>query len=242
MIKKMFSFFRIGRVILRVIIGREIWVASQSTYDLTWFGNPSYGGWKIPTSQLVGKLAVIDAGVGEDISFSEDCIAFYGANVLAIDPTPRAEVFINMKSNSNIKYINSALASQRGTANFYLPTNESNVSGSLTAESHLKGREIEVTLTSLSSAIQFLPDFDTLIVKLDIEGAEFELLESNDFRECVQSIDVLCVEFHHRWPIFGIGRLKSALDNLADLGFDCVWCNRETNEEFTFLRNAKKLI
>ncbi|MBV5341812.1 MAG: FkbM family methyltransferase [Deltaproteobacteria bacterium] len=221
---------------VRVLVGHEIWVPTNATNCLSWFGNPGYGGWKIPKERIYGRVGVIDAGVGEDISFSEDLIFKLGAHVVAIDPTTKAANFLNEKKNPSIDFINHALSEKSGKAIFYLPSNENHVSGSLISENHLRGgREIEVDLTCLSVAIERLPRFDTLIVKMDIEGAEFDLLASEDFLLCSKYIDILCIEFHHRWPHYGLECLRRALGKLRELGFICVWRNSETNEEFTFV-------
>lgn len=236
MIKILLSLLRKIRVLIRIMLNYEVWVPCIPVTGLTWFGNPTYGGWKIPISEIGIKVGVVDAGVGEDLSFSEDLIRKYEANVVALDPTPRAAKFVKGKNNSSIEFLNHALSSESGSAKFYMPTNENHVSGSLTSEEHLKGGEIEVGLTKLSDAIQRLSTFDTLIVKMDIEGAEFDLLASDDFKKCSACIDILCIEFHHRWPQFGVQRLRITLNKLKSLGFVCVWRNSETNEEFTFVR------
>jgi hypothetical protein len=75
---------------------------------------------------------------------------------------------------------------------------------------------------------------------MDIEGAEFDLLDSENFSKCAMYIDILCIEFHHRWRQFGVHRLRKAVDKLKSLGFECVWRNSETNEEFTFVRITKR--
>lgn len=241
MIKTFLSLARKVRVLYRVMLGYELWVPCNSVTSLTWFGNPNYGGWKIPISEIGIKVGVVDAGVGEDLSFSEDLIRRYQANVVALDPTPKAAKFVKEKNNSSIDFLNHGLSSENGKAKFYMPTNENHVSGSLTSDDHLKGGEIEVELTNLSTAIQRLSTFDTLIVKMDIEGAEFDLLDSEDFKKCAMVIDILCIEFHHRWPQFGVQRLRKTVDKLKSLGFVCVWRHSETNEEFTFIRLMKRI-
>lgn len=233
---KMLSFLRQARVYWRILLGQELSVKCVPSNTLKWFGNPAYGGWKIPTDQISAKVGVIDAGVGEDLSFSQAIIRKYNAHVVAIDPTPRSAMYVKELGDPSIVFLNHGLAPNNGYAKFYLPSNKKNVSGSLTTEDHLKGGEIEIELISLSSAIQMLSDFDTLIVKMDIEGAEFDLINSEDFRKCIASINVLCIEFHHRWPTFGVQALRKAVRELEALGFVCVWHNKETNEEFTFAR------
>jgi len=230
------SLARSARVFARIMAGRDVWVSVRAYGKLGWCGNPSYGGWKVPMDRVNGRVGVIDAGVGEDLSFSEDLIRHYNAHVVALDPTPKAAHYAHSRDNPAIDFVNHGLAPEDGKAIFYLPSNRNHVSGSLTAEGHLKGGEIEVELSSLSTAISRLPKRDTLIVKMDIEGAEFDLLDSADFRHCAREIDILCIEFHHRWPHFGADRLRQAVKALDALGFSCVWRNAETNEEFTFAR------
>jgi FkbM family methyltransferase len=238
MMKNMLSLARSARVLARIMTGRDVWVSAKPQGKLAWCGNPSYGGWKLPVDGIGGRVGVIDAGVGEDLSFSEDLISRYGASVVALDPTPKAAHYVHSRGNPAIDFVNHGLAPEDGKAIFYLPSNRNHVSGSLNAENHLKGGELEVELSSLSTAISRLPECDTLIVKMDIEGAEFDLLGSADFQSCAMEIDILCIEFHHRWPNFGAARLRQAVEALEALGFSCVWRNTGTNEEFTFARAA----
>lgn len=227
---------RIFRLRLRKMLNIEPKVAIFNCGKLKAYGDLSYGGWKLPTEKLCGKIGVVDAGIGEEFSFSTQLIKEFNAEVVALDPTPRAAVYMNSRPSSNTRFVQKGVAATSGVATLFLPTNSSNVSGSIVKEVHVQGGNLTAEFITISDAICLLDKFDTLVVKLDIEGAEFDLIGSADFRAVAPKIALLCVEFHHRWPSFSGKNLAEAIDKLESFGFLCVWANPENNEEFTFAR------
>lgn len=230
------NIYRSLRIRAKQLTGKEPVVKVRSSVRLEFHGHADYGGWAIP-KDIVGKDSVIvDVGLGEDISFSESLIEKHGCMVHGFDPTPKSIKYVKSRSPRNFLLNEQGIAGRTRKAKFYLPKKRSHVSGSITKAEHVGAEEIEVDLISLSDMIAQIGAKKITILKIDIEGAEYELLTSEDFIKCAPDIDVICIEFHHRWKEFGKGSTEAAVAILEKTGFQCVWRSRTTNEEFTFAR------
>ena len=170
---------------------------------LEFHGN-SAGGWMIRRDSLDARSVVVDVGIGEDASFSESIIRKYGCVVSGFDPTPRAIEYVRRLNNDGLRLFELGLGVRAGSAQFFLPNNEAHVSGSLRREAHLGLQQVEVQIATLSQVFEILGCDGIDLLKLDIEGTEFEVIESEEFRRHASAIGQLCVEFHHRWQ--GRGR------------------------------------
>lgn len=144
----------------------------------------------------------IDVGCAEDADFSQVMIKSYGLKSFAVDPTRKhapALRVLEAASQGMMVYCPYAVGSSDGTTTFYEhPVNQS---GSLLAE-HINIRSGDATAYEVESlTIGSLLDRIRLdkvdILKLDIEGAEYELLEKSNLKEDLRRVDQLFIEFHH---------------------------------------------
>jgi FkbM family methyltransferase len=202
------------------------------------FHGNEYCGWSIPVACLGPDSVVVDVGLGEDISFSTSLIDRYHCSVHAFDPTPRAIDYVEQLAYPNVCLHKFGLASIGGRASFYLPNNERYISGTLTRSSHTGLRQIEVDLITIDDVAKLIGSERIDLLKLDIEGAEYELLMDERFACRATQISILCVEFHHRWSCHGARATEQVVKRLSELGFYCIWANDKTNEEFTFVRDS----
>jgi FkbM family methyltransferase len=151
----------------------------------------SYGGTSVPLERLSVDSVVYSAGVGEDVTFDLALIEKVGCKVWAFDPTPRSLAYTADLRNPNFVHLPYALWASDTSRQFFVPADQAYVSHSLV---NLQGTDtsIEVSCRSLGSVMQELGHDRIDLLKLDIEGAEYEVLRS------MGSIRprVLCVEFH----------------------------------------------
>lgn len=70
------------------------------------------------------------------------------------------------------------------------------------------------------------------VLKLDIEGAEYQVLE--DVLGSGIPVDQILVEFHHRWKEIGARQTRRAIARLQAAGW-CVAHVSESGMEYTFL-------
>jgi FkbM family methyltransferase len=226
--------YRALRVLGRQVLGSEPRIRVSVRVPLEFHGNAA-GGWMIQRDSLDAGSVVVDVGIGEDASFPESIIRKYGCLVHGFDPTPRAIEYVRRLNNERLKLVESGLGPQAGPARFFLPINRAHVSGSVTKEAHLGTTAIDVEMVTLAQVFELLRCDRIDLLKLDIEGTEYDVIASEDFQAHAPAIGQLCVEFHHRWEGRGKGSTERAADRLRDLGFACAWSSRSTNEEFLFV-------
>jgi FkbM family methyltransferase len=225
------------RVLAKQAVGIEPRIPTGIDVPLEFHGNES-GGWCTVAGALRPDSVVVDVGLGEDVSFSESIIHRYGCIVYGFDPTPRAAAYVRGLRNDRLKLFELGVGPSKGKSQFFLPSNRRYVSGSIALERHLDRHGIEVDVVTIEDVFQLLgcPRIDLL--KLDIEGTEYDVIESPAFRTRSAFINQLCVEFHHRWQSRGKRSTERAAATLRSLGFSCAWSCRSTNEEYLFVRGG----
>ncbi|WP_374407599.1 FkbM family methyltransferase [Hydrogenophaga sp.] len=232
------SWFRKIRIIYRHIIGVEPKVYVTHKVSQHYHGNSGYGGWSIPDGILNSESIVVDIGLGEDISFSESLIATYGCQVYGFDPTPRSIKYVRDRSPKKFHLYALGVAGTNRITTFFLPNISNHISGSIIKSNHVGNSQVNVELIDLTSLLELINKPGIDLLKIDIEGAEYELLESSAFKDNAHSIKILCIEFHHRWKEIGPQATLAAVASLRKMGFECIWQANETNEEFTFLNTS----
>jgi FkbM family methyltransferase len=226
--------YRKARVAAKRAIGTEPSISVDVAIPLEFHGN-DYCGWSIPKGALNARSVIVDVGLGEDISFSRSLIDHCGCIVHGFDPTPRAIDYVRRLAQPNFVLHELGVSAESGRATFYLPNDNDFVSGSLHRAEHLGERRIDVPLTGIRDIFGIVGTDRIDLLKLDIEGSEYALIGSEAFRQCAERIELLCVEFHHRWQEFGCDATLSAVATLKSLGYLCAWRSRSTNEEFLFV-------
>ncbi len=147
------------------------------------FGN-DYGGYMVAWDLIADrkKIQVLSFGIGEDLSFSEELIEKTGAEVFAFDPTPRTKEYIaNHRLSKEIRFhfYPIGISEKSGTEVFYFPENQEHVSMSVNSDLRgISGKSLEVKMLSFDNIMDKLgiPEID--ILKMDIEGSEFDVMES----------------------------------------------------------------
>lgn len=238
--ERLLDVYRRARVAARRATGVEPSIGVEVDVPLEFHGN-NYCGWSVPIGALNSDSVVIDVGIGEDVSFSRSLIERYGCIVHGFDPTPRAISYARRLDLEGFVLHEYGVGAASRLATFYLPNNEEFVSGSLHRASHLGASSIEVQLVGIHELFDIVGTDRIDLLKIDIEGSEYELIAAPSFRECAPRIAMLCVEFHHRWPEFGCEATLGAVSALKSMGFRCAWRSRSSNEEFLFVKGDGSL-
>lgn len=220
----------------RLLTGRaaHISVTPQIHPPLERHGS-DYGGWCIHKNSLAPSSIVYSFGLGQDISFDLSVSKRYGCTVHGFDPTPRAIEFVNKQKPSNFVFHEYGLGHQTGMITFYLPRNERHVSGSIIPTPHLKSAGTPVLLKRLADIMSELKHDHLNLLKMDIEGAEYRVIESVQKDGLSEKIDQWLIEFHHRFDAGGPSRTRQAITRLGEMGFVLAWLS-EGGDEFLFIR------
>lgn len=152
-----------------------------------------YGGWTIPPDLIRADWVCYSAGVGEDVSFDLALIDRFGVEVWAFDPTPKSIAYVKSSIDEpRFHFEPVGVWSDDGTQRFYLPADSDHVSASITDPQQTQ-EWFEATVKSLGTIAREHGHETIDLLKLDIEGAEYEVLRRLERRLRPR---VLCVEFH----------------------------------------------
>lgn len=181
----------------------------------------NYGGFAVYPPVLEGKnILVYSFGIGEDLGFSEDVLKNFQAKIYAFDPTPRSIDFVKNSSlygRAEFYFKNYALGGADGEEIFYLPKNKEWVSGSMEQLDGLETQGIKIEKRKLKTIMNEQGHSRIDLIKMNIEGAEFDALE-NILDENIEFVQ-LCMEVHDRFFKDGNIKLKNVLSKLNAAGY-----------------------
>ncbi|MGB6901006.1 MAG: FkbM family methyltransferase [Candidatus Acidiferrum sp.] len=176
-----------------------------------------YGGYFLDASTVQRDSIVYSLGIGEDISFDLSLIERFGVNVEAFDPTPKVARWLAAQSlPSQFHFHPVGIAGHDGEETFHCPSREDWVSHSVIPARQFGRESVRLPVTRLSTAMQLLKHDQIDILKMDIEGAEYAVIDEM-VREKI-SIRQLLIEFHHRLSSLGTDKTRKALTLLEERG------------------------
>jgi len=140
------------------------------------FLGTDYGGYAVLPELLAAGALVYSAGIGEDISFDLALIERFGCVVHGFDPTPRSLAWLKTQNLPAAYSVHSyGLASFDGKASFAPPKNPAHVSHSIVSDG--PGERVEFPVKRLATVLRELGHQRIDVLKLDIEGSEYEVLD-----------------------------------------------------------------
>jgi FkbM family methyltransferase len=174
-------------------------------------------GHTIWTAGLDSGTFVVDAGAHRG-EFSGDLAGRYGCTCLLVEANPDLAAALPVPRGG--KVIHAALAATDGSATFVFSDNPEagGIAGSASAAEQ---PSCEVPMRSLASLLDELPTRRVDLLKLDIEGSEFSLIEKTP-DSLLRGIAQITVEFHDFLPGFADPELfRTTRRKLESLGFRC---------------------
>lgn len=181
-----------------------------------------YGGWAIPGDRLGPDSICYCVGIGEDTTFDYGLIERYGCNVHSFDPTPVAVDYVSRsQSPPGFHFHSVGLWSEDGEILFHAPQDPNHASYSalnLQATNHT----VRCPVKKLSTLMSDLGHERIDLLKMDIEGAEFEVIDSVLEQELL--VDTICVEFHR--GVGGIDRIVETMRRLKAHGWLPIFAER----------------
>ena len=192
-----------------------------------------YGGYyiyKIDTIKIVYSF-----GIGEDISFSEEILEEYHPCIWAFDPTPKACSYVESRAifaDSRFHFEKIGLSGENMNSKIYLPRNDQYVLGSTFIRDDLDLNSIDVEMQNLNYIASRLGHEKIDILKMDIEGSEFDVIDSIDFNTL--EISQICVEIHDRFFEDGLKKIARMDSILEQNGFALVSIS-DNQENLTYV-------
>lgn len=171
--------------------------------------------WTLRTGGLGPCSVVVAAGAGHDISFELELIRRFGCRVILLDPSPTGWATVQGldEKPAHLEFIASGLAARSGEVSFAAPLDAEEGSYRMDEGG---GQPVRFQCTTLSALMRDRKWQNIDLLKIDIEGFEYEVL--SDLLKTRLPVEQICVEFHHgrgfpftRWDtIWMIVRLRAA--------------------------------
>ena len=196
-----------------------------------------YGEWQVATDRLGPESIVYSVGIGDDISFDLDLVRQIGVTVHAFDPTPESLAWLEGTALPDSFVVHGvALSARDGELALYPHANPDYVSSSILPVAHVSPDAVRVPGRRLATLMEELGHAHVDLLKMDIEGAEYEVLE--DILASGVDVRQLLVEFHHRFPQVGMGRTRDAIRSLREAGY-ALFTVSSRGEELGFIRQDR---
>lgn len=187
-----------------------------------------YGGWWIFAPAVGKDPLLIDCGLGHDISFPIAFLARCGGRVIGIDPNPAAIEYCRTRSPAAMEIRAEAFWTTAGeTLTFHLPRpveelpkGADGVSGSLLASHSYAGESaLSVRTTSLAEVLASAGRSECDVFKLDIEGAEYDVLTALCASGEIRRARQVLIEFHHHCTSHPLEDTLNAVEKVQGSGF-----------------------
>jgi FkbM family methyltransferase len=191
-----------------------------------------YGGWKIPDGIVGPDSICYCVGAGGDISFDLELIHRFGATVRCFDPVQAFErtALEQAAGEERFTFLRAAITERDGPLRMQM--HHEAVSESVSAAGlYDSSAWVEVPGRTVPSVMRELGDDRIDLLKLDVEGAEYELMPTLDLASL--GVRVFATQLHHTGSVRDALRL---IDSLREQGFALV-AQRPT-VKLTFLRDV----
>jgi len=200
-----------------------------------WLGN-TYGGFYVYPDVLPTQPIVYSFGVGTDVSFDQEIAEKYKAEVHGFDPTPKSIAWIStVELPSHYTFHPYGIYTSDGEVSLHLPKDDAHVSGSIMVTNNVKGDTVTISVKRFLTIAKELGHNNIDILKMDIEGAEYEVIE--DILQSGIAIGQIAIEFHHRFIPDGEEQTKAAIGILNEYGY-YIFGVSPTGEEVSFIKTT----
>jgi FkbM family methyltransferase len=201
-----------------------------------WLGTV-YGGFFAHLPAIKKGAVVLSIGIGKDISFDRALLKHVPCKVHGYDPTPKSIDWIKTQNlPSGFSFFPVGItAGSSGTYKFLLPANPRQVSGVIGDDGPTE-RTIAVELLNLKDILAKLELTHIDVLKMDIEGAEYEVL--SEILDMNIPIGQILVEFHDRNFETAEPRSKPLVENLRKHGY-LIFGVSLSSEEVSFIHKSK---
>ncbi len=217
---------------LKRLVGKELTLKNDINIPVI-----KEGGWWFTPQGLNSGSIVYSLGVGDDIDFDLSVIEKYGVKVHAFDPTPSSiDMLDGRDMPQQFEFHPWAVTATDGSLTFYprlkKDGTKSDVMYTMIAEEETIDDAIEVFAYSLSTITDKLGHQKIDLMKMDIEGAEYEVLDGL-LASPIRPTQLL-VEFHHRFPGIGLDKTADVIERLRAAGYR-IFAISELGREVSFL-------
>ena len=218
---------------------RKFLIKIKCTYN--WCGT-QYGGFYVcfdmfAHNSMNHPILIYSAGVGEDISFDIAIMQNFHCKLFAFDPTPKSIKWIqNQKLPDNFNFYPYGISDKTEEKRFYLSNTDLDISSSIFVHQYTSNDDyITVQMKSLDNIAQEHQHTYIDVLKMDIEGSEFAIIEN--FPDNI-TFGQIVIEFHERFLKNGKIVLKKAITQLKKKGYYC-FAVSPSGQEYSFINKKE---
>jgi FkbM family methyltransferase len=219
---------------LRSLVGRDVFQRPQCRLPMLRLGQ-GHGRWSVWPEPIRADTVVYSFGVGREVSFERELIERFRVTVHAFDPTPLSlEWAQRQELPERFVLHQTGIAAHDGVARFAGPAQADWESFSMVRRSGI-GEAVEAPVARLATLVRQVGGGPPDLLKLDIEGAEYEVLPdvlASGFRP-----RQILVEWHHRWAETGPAATRRAIGQLNRTGY-LVASVSDNGREYAFVRES----
>jgi FkbM family methyltransferase len=220
----------------KVLVGRDFYQGRQVKCSHMTFGN-RFAEWTFCPDPLHEQAVIYSFGVGEDISFDLELMEQFRLEIHAFDPSPRSITWVRQQDlKEGFHFYPFGLAGSDGMVSFSEPEQAGihSLKLSRSINETVAGKSsMELPVHRLVTIMKKLKHEKIDILKMDIEGAEYEVIE--DIISSAVPVNQLLIEFHHRFAHIGVGRTRHAISTLNKAGFR-IFHVSASGEEMSFIK------
>jgi len=200
-------------------------------------GRPgSWDVWHI-VSPAKGELKLVYSfGIGRDISFDLAIIEAHGVELHGFDPTSVSRNWLKQQNlPGGFHFHETGLSDKDGTISLFPPKHEHQHNFSQEKLSYVTDRHkpVEVPVNRLTTLMERLGHKHLDVLKIDIEGSEFEAIPDILTSGC--SFDQLLVEIHYHYPTRSFKEGLELIETLRRAGYVCFYIS-DRGYEFGFIK------
>jgi len=205
------------------------WRLHEPNVDVPYrFLGSSYGGWSIPVGLLDESSIAYTVGVGEDITFDLALIEECHCRIFAFDPTPNAIEYMRTREiPGKLTFVPVGFSSTDGSTTFFQPVGFNSLYKGINPHAGA-ATQMECETLTLATVMQRLGHDRVDLLKIDIEGFEYEVIEqmisAGTLPKC------LLVEFHHLMFGIGVEPTLRSVELLAKAGYRIFWVSNGGHE------------
>jgi FkbM family methyltransferase len=192
----------------------------------------AYAAHAVLRDSLDAQSIVYSFGVGEDVSFDLGLVERYGCTVNAFDPTAHSLAWARAHVDHLLWKLHPiGVAAEDGEADFTTLARKVHVSLFRAYNGAIDGEPAQVAVRSLPTIMRELSHDRIDLLKMDVEGGEYEVLHA--MLETSLRPGQIVVTFHHRMYGYTSASTNEAVAALRQNGY-CLFHVSDTGREYSF--------